>query len=120
MLTAVMIHPPKFGARAASFDAATAKAMPGVVEVVQTPRGVAVVGERLWAALKGRDTVTVKWDETDAEARGTDEIMAEYRELAAGAPAAMAIDEGKPPRRSTGPRRWSSARRVPLSRPCRA
>ena len=29
MLTAVMVHPPKFGARAASFDAAAAKAMPG-------------------------------------------------------------------------------------------
>ena len=43
MLTAVMIHPPKFGASAASFDAAAAKAMPGVVDVVQTPRGVAVV-----------------------------------------------------------------------------
>ena len=94
MLTAVMIHPPKFGASAASFDAAAAKAMPGVVDVVQTPRGIAVVGEHMWAALKGRDAVTVQWDETDAETRGTDEIMAEYRELAAGAPAAMAVDEG--------------------------
>ena len=94
MLTAVMIHPPKFGASAASFDAAAAKAMPGVVDVVQTPRGIAVVGEHMWAALKGRDAVTVQWDETDAEARGTEEIMAEYRELAAGAPAAMAVDEG--------------------------
>jgi isoquinoline 1-oxidoreductase beta subunit len=94
MLTAVMIHPPKFGARAASFDAAAAKAMPGVVDVVQTPRGIAVVGEHMWAALKARDAVTVQWDEAGAETRGTAEIMAEYRKLAAGAPAAMALQEG--------------------------
>ena len=86
MLTAVMIHPPKFGASAASFDAAAAKAMPGVVDVVQTPRGVAVVGEHMWAALRARDAVTVQWDETDAETRGTAEIMAEYRSLAGAAP----------------------------------
>jgi isoquinoline 1-oxidoreductase beta subunit len=94
MLTAVMIHPPKFGAAAASFDAAAAKAMPGVVDVVQTPRGVAVVAEHMWAALKARDAVTVQWDETEAESRGTAEIMAEYRSLAAGTPAATALQEG--------------------------
>ena len=64
MLTAVMIHPPKFGATVKSFDAAAAKAMPGVVDVVETPRGVAVVGEHMWAAIKGREAVTVEWDET--------------------------------------------------------
>jgi len=94
MLTAVMIHPPKFGASAASFDAAAAKAMPGVVDVVQTPRGVAVVAEHMWAALKARDAVTVQWDETDAETRGTAEIMGEYRNLSAGAPATWALQEG--------------------------
>ena len=55
MLTATMIHPPKFGATVKSIDAAAAKAIPGVVEVVQNPRGVAVVGETMWAALKGRE-----------------------------------------------------------------
>jgi isoquinoline 1-oxidoreductase beta subunit len=94
MLTAVMIHPPKFGASAASFDASAAKAMPGVVDVVQTPRGVAVVAEHMWAALQARDAVTVQWDETNAETRGSEEIMAEYRDLAAGAPAAIAVQEG--------------------------
>jgi isoquinoline 1-oxidoreductase beta subunit len=94
MLTAVMIHPPKFGASAASFDASAAKAMPGVVDVVQTPRGVAVVAEHMWAALQARDAVTVRWDETEAETRGSEEIMAEYRDLVAGAPVAIAVQEG--------------------------
>ncbi len=94
MLTAVMIHPPKFGARVASFDADAARAMPGVVDVVETPRGLAVVGEHMWAALKARDAVRVEWDETAAETRGTAEIMAEYRDLVAAEPAATALAEG--------------------------
>ncbi len=94
MLTAVMIHPPRFGATVASFDAGDALAMPGVVDVVATSRGVAVVGEHMWAALRARDAVTVDWDETAAETRGTDAIMAEYHRLAGTAPMAMAMSEG--------------------------
>ncbi len=94
MLTAVMIHPPKFGATVASFDAAEAKQSPGVVDVVAIPRGVAVVGRDMWSALKARDLVTVEWDESQAETRGTDEILSEYRALANQAPAAMARNDG--------------------------
>jgi len=94
MLTATMIHPPKFGARVASFDATGAKAIPGVVDVVETHRGLAVIGETMWAAIRGRDAVVAQWDESAAERRGTAELMAEYRALAAGAPAALALEEG--------------------------
>jgi CO/xanthine dehydrogenase Mo-binding subunit len=34
MLTAVVLHPPRFGGKLKSFDAAKAKAVPGVREVV--------------------------------------------------------------------------------------
>lgn len=94
MLTAVMIHPPKFGARLASFDAAEAKALPGVVDVVETPRGIAVVAGDMWTAIKARDLVTAEWDESAAEQRGSEEIMRLYRSLAAQAPAASARDDG--------------------------
>lgn len=94
LLTAVMIHPPKFGAVVASFDASRAKALEGVVDVVQTPRGVAVVGSTMWMAMKGRDLVTVNWDETKAEQRGSAELMAEYNKLAAGPAAANARNDG--------------------------
>jgi isoquinoline 1-oxidoreductase beta subunit len=94
LLTAVMIHPPKFGATVKSFDAGKAKALDGVVEVVETPRGIAVVGTNMWTALRGRDAVTVEWDESKAETRGTAEIMAEYNRLADGPPAASARDDG--------------------------
>jgi isoquinoline 1-oxidoreductase beta subunit len=94
LLTAVMIHPPKFGAEVASFDAAKAKAHDGVVDVIQTPRGIAVVGENMWAALKGRDLVTVEWNEVKAEQRGTAEIMAQYNKLADGPAKATARNDG--------------------------
>lgn len=94
MLTAVMIHPPVFGAKVKSFDAAKAREVKGVVDVVETPRGVAVVAEHMWAAIKGREAVTVEWDESGAEKRGSAELMAHYRELAGKAPAAIARKEG--------------------------
>jgi isoquinoline 1-oxidoreductase beta subunit len=94
LVTAIMIHPPKFGAEVASFDAAKAKALDGIVDVVQTPRGIAVVGENMWAALKGRDLVTVEWNEAKAEQRGTAEIMAEYNKLADGPAKATARNDG--------------------------
>ncbi|ASJ62727.1 molybdopterin-dependent oxidoreductase [Sinorhizobium meliloti] len=94
MLTAVMIHPPLFGAKAKSFDASAARAIKGVVDVVETPRGIAVVGEHMWAAIKGREAVTVEWDETGAEKRGTPELMSTYRDLAGKTPAAFARKDG--------------------------
>lgn len=94
MLTAVMIHPPFFGATLKSFDGAGAKAVKGVVDVVATPRGVAIVAQHMWAAIKGREAVTVVWDESKAEKRGSDELLASYRETAGKAPAAIARNDG--------------------------
>lgn len=96
MLTAVIIHPPKFGATVANFDAAEAKAVAGVTDVVAIPRGIAVVAKDMWTALKARDLVTVEWDESQAEQRGSEQIMAEYRELAQKPPVASARMDGDP------------------------
>ncbi|MFC0398728.1 xanthine dehydrogenase family protein molybdopterin-binding subunit [Paraburkholderia rhizosphaerae] len=82
MLVAVMQRPPRFGATVRSFDASAAKAVPGVVDVVQVPRGVAVVGKSFWAAKQGRDALKVVWDDSQAEKRSSADIMAEYRRMA--------------------------------------
>ena len=82
LLTAVVAHPPLFGATVKSFDAAKAKAVPGVVDVVQIPTGVAVLGKHFWAAHQGRAALTVEWDTSAANTMGTAEVMAEFRELA--------------------------------------
>ena len=82
MLTAVVAHAPRFGATVKSFDATKAKAIAGVVDVVQIPNGVAVLGRHFWAAKMGRDALTIEWDESKATAVGTPEIMVMYREAA--------------------------------------
>jgi isoquinoline 1-oxidoreductase beta subunit len=82
MLVAVLQRPPLFGATVKSFDPSAAKAVPGVVEVLQVPRGVAVVAKSFWAAKQGRDALKVEWDDSKAERRSTAAIMAEYRTLA--------------------------------------
>ncbi|MDB5499161.1 MAG: aldehyde oxidase and xanthine dehydrogenase molybdopterin binding [Phenylobacterium sp.] len=84
MLTAMVAHPPKFGATVASFDATAAKKVPGVVDVFQVPNGIAVVAQNTWAARQGRDAVVVKWDDSKAEKRGSDQLQAEWTALAAG------------------------------------
>src|SRR5581483_10634804 len=89
MLTAVVAHPPRFGTKVKSFDAARAKEVKGVVDVLAVPQGVAVIASDFWQAKKGRDALAVEWDESQAFKLGSAEIMAEYRKLAAkpGAPA---------------------------------
>ncbi|HNC51688.1 MAG TPA: xanthine dehydrogenase family protein molybdopterin-binding subunit [Accumulibacter sp.] len=82
MLVAVVAHPPRFGATVKSFDVARARAVKGVVDVVQIPQGVAVLAIDTWSAKKGRDLLTVVWDESNACKLGSAEILARYRELA--------------------------------------
>ena len=82
MLTAVIARPPVFGATLKSFDDSAAKAVKGVTDVVEIPQGVAVLGRGFWAAKSGRDALEVTWDESTGETRGSDQIMAEYKQLA--------------------------------------
>src|SRR5271169_1834098 len=93
MLVALLQRPPLFGATVKSFDAAAAKAVRGVVEVVQVPRGVAVVAKSFWAAKLGREALKVEWDDSKAEKRSTAAILAEYRTLA-GQPGMPARNDG--------------------------
>lgn len=83
MLVALMQRPPLFGATVKSVDASAAKAIPGVVDVVQVPRGVAVVAKGFWAAKRGRDALKVAWDDSKAEKRSSAELLQEYRQKAA-------------------------------------
>jgi isoquinoline 1-oxidoreductase beta subunit len=93
MLVALLKRPPLFGATVKSFDASAASAVPGVVKVVQVPHGVAVVAKGFWAASQGRNALIVEWDDSNAEKRGSSEMMDEYRRLA-GKPGASARKVG--------------------------
>src|SRR5207249_2819259 len=63
LLVAVVVRSPVFGGSVKTFDAAQAKAVPGVKHVVQISTGIAVVADGYWSAKKGRDALTVTWDE---------------------------------------------------------
>ncbi len=82
MLVATIAHSPRFGGKPKSFDATAAKAVPGVVEVVQISRGVAVVANNTWAAIKGREALQVTWDDSGAETRSSDAMFSDYEALA--------------------------------------
>jgi isoquinoline 1-oxidoreductase beta subunit len=82
MLTAMVAHPPRFGATVASFDDTEARKIKGVVKIFKIPTGVAVVAENTWAAKQGRDALKVTWDETKAEKRSTDAIKLAYAKAA--------------------------------------
>lgn len=91
MLTAMVAHAPRFGAKVKSFDGAAAKQVAGVVDVFQIPTGVAVVAQSTWAARQGRDALKIEWDESKAEKRGSAALLASYKDLATG----KAQPEGK-------------------------
>ncbi|GLS44631.1 xanthine dehydrogenase family protein molybdopterin-binding subunit [Methylobacterium brachythecii] len=81
-VTALVAHPPRFGATVKRVDDAAAKAVPGVVAVVKIPSGVAVIARDTWTAKKAREALKVEWDDSAAESRSSDKILAEYREIA--------------------------------------
>ena len=93
MLTAVVARPPRFGAVVRGFDAAAAKALPGVTDVVRISTGIAVVARSFSAARCGRDLLHMDWDESKAETCSTPELIAEYRALLAR-PGAIARRDG--------------------------
>jgi isoquinoline 1-oxidoreductase beta subunit len=82
LLTAVVAHPPRFGAKVKSFDASKAKAIKGVTDVVQVPNGVAVLATDFWSAKKGRDALQIEWDESNAFKLSSSELLAQYKSLA--------------------------------------
>ncbi|NBN80351.1 molybdopterin-dependent oxidoreductase [Microvirga tunisiensis] len=81
MLVAVLARPPRFGSKVASVDDTAARAVAGVVDVITVPSGVAVLATGTWAAMQGRDALTITWDDSAAEMRSTDAMEAELAEL---------------------------------------
>jgi isoquinoline 1-oxidoreductase beta subunit len=96
MLTAVVAHPPRFGAKVKSFDATSVQAIPGVRFVIEVPNGVAVLATGFWAAKKGRDALKIEWDESAAFKNSSSDLLAEYKRLAE-TPGAIARNDGDAP-----------------------
>ncbi len=80
--TVLIARPPVFGARPLRVNAARAKAVPGVKDVVQVPTGVAVVATGFWPAKKGRAALEIEWEEGANAALSTAGLRERYAALA--------------------------------------
>jgi isoquinoline 1-oxidoreductase beta subunit len=83
---AVVARPPVFGAKVAKFDASKAKAIKGVIDVleVKTDRGgsgVVVIADGYWPAKSGREALAIDWDTSAVEKVSSDKQLAEYKAL---------------------------------------
>jgi isoquinoline 1-oxidoreductase beta subunit len=87
MLYAGIARCPVFEGKVASFDAAKAKAVPGVRDVFEikisgrgasTTGGVAVLADSSWSAIQGRKVLEVKWDEGAAANESTEELRKQF------------------------------------------
>jgi isoquinoline 1-oxidoreductase beta subunit len=84
---AVVAHPPVFGAKVAKFDASKARAIRGVLAVLEIPvdrggRGLAVIADGYWPAKQGRDALDIEWDTGSVGKLSSDAQMAAFAELA--------------------------------------
>jgi isoquinoline 1-oxidoreductase beta subunit len=113
MLTAVIARPPVFGARVVSFDAAKAKGVPGVREVVAVDAGVAVLADGFWPALKGREQLQVVWDEGAGGKLSTAAMREEYASLAATAGLVARRDGDAPAVLAQAQKRFEAEYEVP-------
>ncbi|NIE67200.1 xanthine dehydrogenase family protein molybdopterin-binding subunit [Burkholderia sp. Ax-1719] len=100
MLVAVIAHPPRLGGKVRHIDASKAKAIRGVVAVVQIPGddevqgGVAVLAQNTWIARQGRDALNITWDDSHAFALSSTDIFSQFRTLA-DQPGNVAEQRGK-------------------------
>ena len=84
---------PVIGGKVLSFDAAKAKTMPGVIDVVQVNDGVAVVADSYWRAKKAREALLVKWDAGPLAKQDHTTMLASTRAALASGPV---VPIGKP------------------------
>jgi isoquinoline 1-oxidoreductase beta subunit len=86
-LTVLVARPPVFGAKVTKFDAAAARAVKGVVEVLEVDldrgaRGVAVFATGYWPAKQGREALQAEWDTSAIEKVSSARQLEEFRKLA--------------------------------------
>ncbi|MEJ7769484.1 MAG: molybdopterin cofactor-binding domain-containing protein, partial [Chitinophagaceae bacterium] len=62
MLFAMIQRPESFGTKIKSVDAAKAKSMPGIIDVVTFKNNVAVVGKSTWEVMKARKVLKIEYE----------------------------------------------------------
>ncbi len=76
---ATLIASPVLGGRVIRVDDATARAMPGVRQIVVLDDLVAVVADHTWAAKQGLDSLNITWDDGPNANVTTEEILEQLK-----------------------------------------
>jgi isoquinoline 1-oxidoreductase beta subunit len=92
MLYAVIARCPVFGGKVVKYDAAKARGVAGVREVVTidgigqgafSAGGIAVVADSSWAAMQGRKALEISWEEGAAAGESSEALRQQFLENAA-------------------------------------
>ena len=92
MLVASLAQAPVIGGKAVKVDDSKAKALKGVVQVIQIPDGVAVLAKDFYTAKKGRDLLQIEWDNGVAAGLDMQGIEQDLRTASVGNGAIMRKD----------------------------
>lgn len=95
MLHASLERPPWPGAKPKTMQREKARAVRGVRDIIETSRGLAVVAENTWAAIKGRTALAVEWEAPPADGFDSD-AHAKHLDAAAREPGFITRKEDAP------------------------
>jgi isoquinoline 1-oxidoreductase subunit beta len=79
MVHAAVRHSPVHGGTVASFDKSSVMSLPGVIDVVPIPNGVAVVARQYWQAQQALQSLKVTFDDGPHASLSTASLSAQYR-----------------------------------------
>jgi len=105
MVYASIERTPFLGGRIASYDAAAARKVKGVLDVVELKapegpaafnniEGLAVIASNTWSAIKARQRLTVKWQPSEHSEHSADTYLDELQKKVAGGPGEVARERG--------------------------
>ncbi len=66
MVYATVIHSPVFGGEVKSFDKSSVSDVSGIINIFIIERGLAIVAENTWAALKAGKKIKIDWSDGDS------------------------------------------------------
>ncbi|HEY1575601.1 MAG TPA: xanthine dehydrogenase family protein molybdopterin-binding subunit [Terracidiphilus sp.] len=128
MVYAVIARCPTFGGSPASFDASKALATPGVLQVFEVPArgyrvftagGVVVVANSTWAAIQGRNALTITWNNGPHANESTESLRRQMQQSLAAAPQWSSEFHGPDPDTIPGAKRIETVYEFPfLSHAC--
>ncbi len=90
---AVVRRSPVAGGKVKTYNAQSARAIPGVTDVVEVGSGIAVVAEKYWVAKKGAAALEVDWALPELARVSSAQIRADYQD-SLSSEGVMAAEEG--------------------------